>query len=351
MTVPISTDQNRRPVRRAAVAGLLIGGAIVGFVLSRFGLPHILAALRNLGFAGFGAIVGFQLALAAGAGLAWWLLGYGRPDARPWRFVWGRLVRDAAAQALPLSHLGGVVLGSRALALAGVSGRFAAASSIVDMAVELITELVYAMVGLGLLAVLQPRSALLLPSLLGLVMMAILASLFALMQTRGERLISWLPLAWQASAHRRAAAFRDAYSEVRRDRLALGLAGASHLGCWMLTGLQAWLTLRLMGAPLPLLPCIVIDSLTFGLRSLAFMVPGALGVQEGAFVLLGGLFGLSPHAAIALSLARRGRDLAIALPALAGWHYQEGRRLWRWGARSANPGQRPSPLPGSMPFE
>lgn len=351
MTGSFLTDQNRGRVKIAALAGLLVGGAIVGFVLSRFGLPHIVAALAKLGFAGFGAIVGFQLVLAGGAGLAWWLLGYGRPDARPWRFIWGRLVRDAAAQALPLSHLGGVVLGSRALALAGVGGRFAAASSIVDIAVELSTELAYAAIGLGLLAVLRPRSALLLPSVLGLVAMAILASLFALMQTRGEHLIRWLPAAWQAAAQRRAAVLRDAYNEVRRDRLTLGLAGISHLVCWILTGLQAWLTLWLMGAPLPLLACIVIDSLTFGLRSLAFMVPGALGVQEGAFVLLGGLFGLSPHAAIALSLARRGRDLAIALPALIGWHYQEGRRLWRWGAQSANGAQHPSPLPGSIPFE
>ena len=40
-----------------------------------------------------------------------------------WIFLWGRLIRDAGAEVLPVSQMGGCVLGARVVALAGVSGR------------------------------------------------------------------------------------------------------------------------------------------------------------------------------------------------------------------------------------
>ncbi len=44
-------------------------------------------------------------------------------------------------------------------------------------------------------------------------------------------------------------------------------------------------------------------------RSAAFFVPSGLGVQEGGYVLLGAIFGLGPETALALSLAKRAREL------------------------------------------
>jgi uncharacterized membrane protein YbhN (UPF0104 family) len=57
------------------------------------------------------------------------------------------------------------------------------------------------------------------------------------------------------------------------------------------------------------------------------MTPGALGFQEGAYVLVGPLFGLGPESALALSLIKRAKDLAIGAPALLIWQVGEGRRL------------------------
>ena len=59
-----------------------------------------------------------------------------------------------------------------------------------------------------------------------------------------------------------------------------------------------------------------------------WLVPGALGVQEGALAVLGALFGVPLPAALALSLIRRGRDLALALPVLALWQARHGARIW-----------------------
>jgi len=78
---------------------------------------------------------------------------------------------------------------------------------------------------------------------------------------------------------------------------------------------------------------IVVDSLANGLRTFAFFIPSAAGAQEGAYVLICALFGISPAAAVALSLARRGRDLVLAIPGLAAWQLLEARHATRTGNR------------------
>src|SRR2546421_547394 len=74
-------------------------------------------------------------------------------------------------------------------------------------------------------------------------------------------------------------------------------------------------------------PALVMDRLVGAIRAVVFLVPGALGVQEGGYVLLCALFGLPPGAALALSLARRGRAVLIAAPVLLSWEWREGRTL------------------------
>ncbi len=71
----------------------------------------------------------------------------------------------------------------------------------------------------------------------------------------------------------------------------------------------------------------LLESLILAVRASAFFVPGALGVQEGAFVLLGAVIGLSPEVALALSLIKRFRELVIGVPALLVWQFAEGRQM------------------------
>jgi len=68
---------------------------------------------------------------------------------------------------------------------------------------------------------------------------------------------------------------------------------------------------------------IALESLIFALRGAAFVVPGAIGVQEAGYVLLGPLLGLDPQAAVALSLIKRARDVVIGLPSLVAWQAVE----------------------------
>ena len=84
-----------------------------------------------------------------------------------------------------------------------------------------------------------------------------------------------------------------------------------------------------IGHRLPFLSVVAIESLLFAIRNAAFMVPSALGVQEGAYALLGPLFGLPAEAALALSLLKRARDITVGVPTLLSWQLAEGRRRIR----------------------
>ena len=56
---------------------------------------------------------------------------------------------------------------------------------------------------------------------------------------------------------------------------------------------------------------LVLESLGQAIRGAAFAIPGSLGVQEGGYLLLAPLAGLPPEAALALSLAKRAREVLL----------------------------------------
>jgi uncharacterized membrane protein YbhN (UPF0104 family) len=101
---------------------------------------------------------------------------------------------------------------------------------------------------------------------------------------------------------------------------------AIHAVCWVLGAAEAWITFRLMGLDVSLGQALVIDSLGTAFRTLGFLVPGALGVQEAGYVMVCALFGITPAQAMAFSLARRARDLLIGLAGLGLWQTLEIRK-------------------------
>ena len=112
-----------------------------------------------------------------------------------------------------------------------------------------------------------------------------------------------------------AAALHVALSSIYGQHARVWVNFLLHLACWIASTLEAWLALRFAGAPLGFATVLVIESLLYAARSAAFAVPNAVGVQEGAYILLGASFGLTPETALALSLLKRARDLTIGLPA------------------------------------
>ena len=324
-----------------AALGLVAGLALATLLVLSHGVSAIWHSAAVLGLGGFAVTVALQLALIALMGMAWWLLGRPLSAALPSWFIWARLIRDSAAEALPLSQVGGYVIGARALALTGLPGAFAAGSTVVDVTVELVAQLGYTIIGLVLLQWLRPDNGVAVPGLAAITAMSVAVALFIAVQARGAGYIERGGLRIARELLGRSMGEAGAVQACIRalhDRPATLLrATMIHLTSWILSGVATWVVLALMQRPLTLAAALVIDSLLYGMRSVAFMVPNAIGVQEGGFILLGALFGLSPDAGLALSLIRRARDLVIGVPALLVWQTLEGRRAWRTGTGLAPP--------------
>jgi putative membrane protein len=321
----------------AAIAGLVLGTAIVAY----FGFGEVLAALGTIGWSGFAIILVYQLALYLLLGACWWVIAP-PPRDRFRAFVWGRLVRDSGSEVLPLSQIGGFVMGARAATLLGPSTAISTATTIVDVTIEVLAQLGYTVLGLALLARVHPQAALIYPAAVGVALGIVAILGFILLQRRGaallERMSQQLATRWFPRAAVSARPLIDALDRVYAHRGSLVAGFLLHLAGWIANAIEAWIALKLMGIDLGMASVITIESLLYAIRSVAFAVPNAVGVQEGAYVMLGAVFGLSPEMALALSLLKRGRDIAIGVPVLLSWQALEGGVLMR--RRAATDGDR-----------
>jgi glycosyltransferase 2 family protein len=320
-------------MRLLAILAFIAGLGVITLMVGHYGFADVGHALLDLGWPGFGAIVLLHLGVSVLCGIGWWVLLPGADGPSAWVLIWARLVRDGGSEVLPLSQVGGYVLGGRAATVAGLAGVMAAASTIVDVTMELLSQLTYTAVGLGLLLALQPNAP------LGLLVAGYLAGAagiavaFIVAQQRGisllERPARRLLRQWAAGAAVGAAAIQAALRAIYHGRRGLLASFLLHLAGWIGAAVEPWLALRLMGFPLGFGPVLVVESLLYAIRSVAFVVPNALGVQEGAYILLGGMFGIGPETALALSILKRARDATLGLPALLSWQAVESGRAWR----------------------
>jgi putative membrane protein len=298
--------QIRLPIILAGIA-VLVGLALWA------GLPAVEHAFAMLQVEGFIFVVLIHLPLIVLMGAAWWSIGQaGRWVSLP-TFVAARLVRDAVAELLPLSQVGGFAAGVRLLSLTGIPARAGTLSLFADLLMEFFSKSLYAVAGLALVAWLRPGNPL--PPYLVLTLGLLVGTSLLLLFLRDLllRLVPRFIRRWGGLDSK----LRALRYLLVPERLAP--SGILHTICWALGGIEAHVTLRLMGTPVTVVEALAIDSLVMSLRTFGFWVPAALGVQEAAYVLVCALFGLSPDLAIALSLVRRARDILLGLVGVAIW--------------------------------
>ncbi|MBV8119347.1 MAG: flippase-like domain-containing protein [Alphaproteobacteria bacterium] len=345
-------------MRVISIAAAVIGLAVIVALIVHFGAAPITRSLAAVGPAGFAAVCSIHLLLIAVMGIAWWLL---MPATNPWTAIWARLVRDSASEVLPLSQLGGYVVGARTLAVAGVPASAAAASTIVDVTLEFFAQLAFVAIGLLWLLHLEPRLQAAWLDTLGLGVALGLAVGCVVAQRRGfgmlDRLAGGIARGWAQRTAAGAAALHCTIAEIYDRSSGVWASFGLHLVCWIASAAEVWLALGWMGAARGFGVVLVIESLLYAARSVAFAVPNAVGVQEVAYLVLGTRFGLPPEIALALSLLKRARDFAIGLPVLGVYQIVESGRLSRFVApvgrrlliktAKRNPGRddRGSPLP------
>lgn len=321
-------DPNQR-ARTTAITAAVIGLFVATGVIAYFNFGAILAAIRPIGVGGFLTVVGAQIALFIPLGLAWWLIALDGAERAP-VFMWGRLMREAASDVLPFSQLGGIVIAARAAVLGGVSAPAALGSSVVDVTIEVVAQLIYTLFGVAILVrrlgFRSGHDSILVSVLAGLTIVAVMIIGFIATQRRGLDRIGQLVNRIVPSAATQTTAVSKVIQAAYDQRPRLWGCLALHVVSWFGGAFGTWLILNFIGHPLPFLSVVAIESLLFAIRNAAFIVPSGIGVQEGAYALLGPLFGLPPEAALALSLLKRARDIAIGVPMLLSWQALETRR-------------------------
>lgn len=317
---------NRYVGRIAALAGLIVALWLVASGHPRAVFELMRAAGAGLVLAALIHIV--HMVVNAGAWLTV-IVGAARPRASAMLLlVW---IRESVNSMLPVARVGGEIVGFRLMLKQGLPPSTSAASLIVDMQLTLISQLLFTLIGIGFLFSRAESGALRLAGDLawGFVVIAPVFLLFAVVQhanpfERLMRILSKVTSGKFEGLIGESAQIDQLIKEIwRRRRVVLAyLFVWQPLNCLM-TSLEIWVALHFLGASVSLIDAIVIDSLIQALSSAAFFVPGALGVQEGGFLLIGGVLGLDPPTCLALAGARRLRDLLIFVPGLVAWQFAE----------------------------
>jgi uncharacterized membrane protein YbhN (UPF0104 family) len=212
-----------------------------------------------------------------------------------------------------------------------VNGLLPVASLVVDMTVSLASQFGFTMLGVALLAALGAGGSLTRGIALGLLAAFPLMAAIVLVQRVG--LFTLLARLFRALFGDRfdvlvggAAPLDRAVRRLYRRRGAIVQCFAWQLIGWVAGAGEVWLALFFLGHPVGFVEAVIVEAVIQALSSGAFVVPGALGVQEGGFLVIGALIGLSPELALALALARRARDIIVFVPALLFWQIAVGRR-------------------------
>ena len=315
------------------LVGLLLATCLVVYI----GLPAVLEAVASSGWA-FLAVSAYHGISLLCAAMAWRALLVRRHTLPRSLYLAARTAREAVNNLLPVAQIGGEIVAARLVILKGLSSQIAAASVIVDLTVETGMQVLFTLIGLGLLLLFGIGGGLIATLVIGVATGAALIGGFVLAQRFGmfrlaERLMGRLASDPRWASLGALTGLHDAMMALYRDWRGVLSACAWHLSGWVLGAGEVWIALHMMGIPIGVGEAIALESVVHAVRSAAFFVPMALGVQEGAFLLAGSLFGIGPEAAVAVSLIKRVRDLLLGAPVLLIWQVTEGRRaitrLWR----------------------
>ncbi|KAF1005032.1 MAG: lysylphosphatidylglycerol synthase domain-containing protein [Burkholderia sp.] len=318
---------------RAGLILLSIGTALFIALLSRQGFGAVVSTLAAAGW-GLLLVSAFHLIplVVDARAITVMVVPRGEPDVSLRDTLFARWVLESVNSLLPVGQIGGPVLMARYLSQKGVPLPRAAAAVTVSTTMQVLAQIVFTLAGIAIFSF-GTNSAtaayLRTPALISTTLLAACAFGLCLAQRRG--LFGWslriLPKAfsprnWPLLATR-ADAIDAAVSELygKRNRV-ISTFWLSFAG-WVLGTGEVWLALYFLGHPVSWVDALLLECVGQSIRGTAFMILGSLGAQEGGYLLLAPLVGLPPDAALALSLAKRVRELAFGLPGILYLHFSE----------------------------
>jgi putative membrane protein len=329
-TIPTSRFSFRIGTLGLGLVFAAIFGLALFLAIADIGFARIWHELTSIGI-GLLGIVAVHVGQFAFCALGWSALFTGvDPARRPTlaNLFALRWIRESIDHLLPVAQVGGEIAAGRLLAAERLSLPQAGASIIADLTIETLTQALFTLIGIGLIFALADPGDVGRWAGLGFGMAALLAALAVFAQRWGgvrlfEKLLLLIADKMGWTKLEGVAGLDQALARVYRLRGKLFLAGMHHLTAWFLGTGEVLIGAWALGYPIGLGEALVIESLAQAIRSVAFFVPGALGVQEGGFIVLAALFDIPPDVALSLSLTKRIRELALGLPGLAAWQLQE----------------------------
>jgi putative membrane protein len=312
---------------RAATLLLSLGVLLFIGVLASQGLPAIMATLSLAGW-GLLLVAGFHLLPLVLDAMAIRVLFDRRlPHATLRDALLTRWAGESANSLMPGGQIGGPVLMARHLAQQGMAMQDAAAAITVSTTLQTFAQIAFALLGVSLLGARASAHALQTSSLIASAVLGVQVGGFYLMQRRGlfgklTRVATRLSgkrkwSQWVSQAVSIDVAVEATY---RRPGAVAGSLLLLLVG-WVVGTGEVFLILELLGHPVTWLDALLLESLGQAIRGAAFAIPGALGVQEGGYLLLAPLAGLPPDTALALALAKRAREIILGLPGLLYLHF------------------------------
>jgi putative membrane protein len=251
---------------------------------------------------------------------------------------WVTTVREAIDRLLPVASVGGGVIGVRLLRWRGLPVPEVSASIIVEILLTLFAVYLFFVVGVLLLfhggASIHEHSRLLLALVLTLPVPLATAwllrygSVFERMHGFLLGLVGANPLSEGVASLDRAIR-----ASLSCHRALLVTVFLQFVGLFS-GSFEIWFALRLFGHPVNWRAAIVLESLTQAVRHIAFVIPAGLGVQEAGLIIFGRTLGIDAELALAVSMAKRVREVLLGVVSLLTWQWMEGRQIHKaWRAR------------------
>ena len=320
-------------LKRVSWIAFLAGLTVFVFLVGHYGIGDIAAVLAVAGASGLALIAAVHILPLAAEAMGWRFLF--EPDKRPSfrTLLWGRWIGAAVDTLLPALGVGGDLVRIRLFTKLGMSGSLVAASLVADLTLTLVTLIAFTLLGLVMLGLYVAADGVLLPVLLPVLIGVVLVIGFYVAQQRGlfgalARLVENFAGPLNAKVLDGADAIDEQARRIYARRTDVLLSVLWLSGAWILGVLEVLIALWLLGYPLSFFHAFLIESVVQGVRAAAFLVPGALGAQEGGFLLVGTLLSLPAEGALALALTRRVRELAFGIPGILAWQWFEARGQW-----------------------
>jgi putative membrane protein len=328
-------------MNRATIALLSIGTALFVALLAWQGFGAVATTLMTAGW-GLLLVVAFHLLplVIDACAISVMLDARGIAGAT----LVARWIGESVNSLLPAGQLGGPVIMVRQLVQRGVAMPDAAAAIAVSTTMQLASQIAFAILGVAVFMASESRGALAGlggPLTISVVVLTLFVVGFFFAQRGGlfGRLSRFASRSFGARDMTiNADAIDVAVRALYRQGPKVAATFTASLVAWIVGTGEVWLALDLLGHPVGWHDALLLESVGQAIRGAAFAIPGSLGAQEGGFLLLAPLVGLPLETALALSLTKRAREIALGVPGLLYLHLRERRWQRRRIATVAAPG-------------